>query len=293
MTTDPTARTLPADDDATRAMARAWDRAAEGWEAHGARVREWLREATAAMLDAAELRPGARVLDVAAGAGDQTLDIVRRIGPDGRVLATDLSGRMVDQARARMRAAGLAQVECRVADAQALGLDGAGFDAAVCRLGLMFCASPAQALASIRAALAPGGRLSLLAFSAAERNPCVAILMRTARRHAGLPPADPYAAGGLTSLGAPGHLATLLTAAGFKQVTVRAIDAPFRLPSCDDYLSFVREAGSPAIDLLRTLPAAAQDAAWADIRAQLAVFTTPQGWVGPNALLLGCATNPG
>lgn len=277
----------------TQAMTQAWDQAADGWDANAERVRAWLHEASAAMLDAARLRPGARVLDVAAGAGDQTLDIAHRVGPTGEVLATDIAGRMVALAQARVQAAGLTQVRTRAADAQALGLAGACFDAAICRLGLMFCAAPRLALAEMHAALAPGGRVSVLVFSHAARNPCIAMLMQTARRHAGLPPADPQEAGGLLSLGAPGLLARLLAEAGFVDVEVQALDAPFRLPSSDDYVDFVQRAGSPAIELLRGLPAGAQQAAWDDIHRQLAVFDTPGGWAGPNELLLGSATRPG
>ena len=67
-----------------------WEKAAQGWNDHTPQVRAWLRSATDAMLDMAGIKPGSRVLDVAAGAGDQTLDIAKRVGPQGFVLATDL-----------------------------------------------------------------------------------------------------------------------------------------------------------------------------------------------------------
>ena len=116
-----------------------WDKAAAGWNSHAAVIHEWLAEATAAMLAAARIGPGARVLDIAAGAGDQTLDIARCVGPRGHVLATDVSAAILSLARDNARAAELHNIDTRVADAQALGLEGAGFDAAVSRLGLMFC----------------------------------------------------------------------------------------------------------------------------------------------------------
>ena len=277
---------------ANQATVGAWNHAADGWDANTARVRTWLHAASAAMLDAARLQPGARVLDVAAGAGDQTLDIAHRVGTAGEVLATDISERMVRLAQARMQAAGLTQVRTRAADAQSLDLAGAGFDAAICRLGLMFCASPSLALAQMRGALAPGGRVLVLVFSQAARNPCITILMQTARQHAGLAPADPAGAGGLLSLGSPGLMARLLDEAGFVDIEVQALDAPFRLPTVDDYIDFVQRAGSPAIELLRGLPTQAQQAAWDDTRRQLAAFDTSSGWEGPNELLLGSATNP-
>ena len=78
-----------------------WDDAAQGWDHHATSIRTWLHGATAAMLDAAQLTRGARVLDIAAGAGDQTLDIAQRIGPGGAVLATDISPRILALAQDR------------------------------------------------------------------------------------------------------------------------------------------------------------------------------------------------
>jgi hypothetical protein len=54
----------------------------------------------------------------------------------------------------------------------------------------------------------------------------------------------------------------------------------------DDYIAFLRAAAAPVIALLSSLDPAAREAAWADIRRQLAVFDGPQGWVGPNTLLV-------
>jgi len=269
-----------------------WDDAADGWSRHGAMLSEWLRDATVAMLDAARIGPDSRVLDIAAGAGEQTLDIARRVGTSGHVLATDISARGLELAQDKLRAAGFDRVETRVADAQALDLAGAGFDAAFCRLGLMFCRAPLDALRGIRAALKPAGRFSALVFSGPQANPCIATLVSTALRHAGFPPASPAAPGTLLSLGQTGLLAELLDTAGFADIEVRAVSAPMRLPSCQHYIDFVRTAGLPIIAILAPLSAAAQTEAWQDIAAQLDRFTTPTGWVGPNELLLCSATRP-
>ena len=64
-------------------------------------IRPWLRPATPAMLGMAGVKPSTHVLDVAAGAGDQTLDIAERVGPDGYVLATDLSPEFFNSQRSR------------------------------------------------------------------------------------------------------------------------------------------------------------------------------------------------
>ena len=274
-------------------VASAWDESAQGWHRNAALIRTWLRDATAEMLAAAQIAPGARVLDVAAGAGDQTLDIAQRVGALGTVLATDISPGILALAQDTVRAAGFSQVQTRVADAQALGLAGADFDAAVFRLGLMFCPSPLRALKEIRQALRPQGGLSALVFSHPAANPCLAILARTAQRHAGLPAGDPFAPGSLMSLGKPGLLAQWLREAGFTDIEVRPVSAPFSLPSAQDYIAFVRTSASPIIEMLKALPASAQQDAWDDMTCQLEAFSTARGWEGPNELLLcSAATTP-
>ena len=270
--------------------AHAWDTAAEGWNRHSVLLDSWLAEVTEALLDAVRIGPGSRVLDIAAGAGDQTLCIAQRVGPNGYVLACDISPRILELAADKLCRAGFCNVETKVADAQALGLDGAGFDAAVCRLGLMFCRAPLDALTNARLALKPGSRFGAVVFSAPQGNPCIAIMAATARRHAGLPTASPFEPGSLLSLGQPGLLAELLTAAGFAHVEVHKVAAPMRLRSCRHYIDFVRTAGLPIMALLASLPTAAQQAAWLDIEGQLDQFATADGWQGPNELLLCSAT---
>jgi cyclopropane fatty-acyl-phospholipid synthase-like methyltransferase len=65
-----------------------WQAAAEPWHRWGPTLEAWLGEATELMLDMARVGAGDRVLDVAAGAGGQTLAAARRVGPEGSVLAT-------------------------------------------------------------------------------------------------------------------------------------------------------------------------------------------------------------
>ena len=286
----------------TAPPAHAWDRAAEGWNSNAALIRVWLADATVAMMDSAGIGRGSRVLDIAAGAGDQTLDIARRVGAKGYVLATDISPRIVALAQANAHDAGMTQIETRVADAQTLGATlgatpvvarsqtTANFDAAVCRLGLMFCTRPLDALVGARKVLRPGGRLAALVFSQPQHNPCLAIMMSTALRAAGLPPGSPFAPGTLMSLGEPGLLSNLLNEAGFTDISVKPFAAPFFAPTVRHYVDFVRTSGSPIMEILTPLAPKAQDSVWRDIETQLDVFTTSTGWQGPNELLLCVGT---
>ncbi|UUZ70942.1 methyltransferase domain-containing protein [Polaromonas sp. P1(28)-8] len=272
------------------ATRQAWDKSASGWNDQTQHIHDWLAEATPAMLDAARITVGMRVLDIAAGAGDQTLDIARRVGPGGYVLATDISAGILEFAKNNARHAGLLNVETSVCDAENLDVEAASFDAAVSRLGLMFCPNPLLALQQAHRALKPGGSASVLVFSEPQYNPCIGILMSTALKHAGLPSRDPYQPGSLMSLGKPGLLDELFLAAGFTDVATTRVSAPFRLPSTRDYLTFIRTSASPIVQILGNLSQEAQDAAWAEMESRLGAFQSPGGWEGPNELLVARGT---
>src|SRR5215475_4112543 len=84
-----------------------WEAAAEAWDRWDPTLERWLGPVTELMLDLTGVRTGANVLDVAAGAGGQTIAAARRVGPDGHVLATDISPAILAYASARAVAAGV------------------------------------------------------------------------------------------------------------------------------------------------------------------------------------------
>jgi SAM-dependent methyltransferase len=238
------------------------------------------------MLAMAGVRVGARVLDVAAGAGDQTLDIARGVGPTGYVLATDISEAILAFAEGNARQAGYANVETKAEDGETLDVPEGSFDAAICRLGFMLFPDPGKGVACMFRALKPGGRACAMVFSGPEQNPCIGILVSTAFKHAGLPPPDPHQPGGLLSLARSGLMDELFRCAGFSHVATTRVMAPFRLPSVQDYLDFVRTSASPVLQILGRLDDVRREAAWAEIAGRLSAFSTSGGWEGPNELLL-------
>ena len=273
-----------------RSVADAWNDAAGGWHGHRESIRSWLREPTKRMLDLAHVGAGGKVLDVAAGAGDQTRDIASRVGANGMICVTDVSPRILELARSEFPGAAGPRLEFVVADAENLSAAGSGFDAAVCRLGLMFCADPVTALSSMLGSLRVGGRVGGVVFSQPEANPSVAIPMRLAARHAGRSPPDPRAPGALFSLCDPPRLRAMIEAAGFVDVEIEVVAAGFGARSCADYVEFIRTSGSPIIEMLRGLPAPQQSDAWRDIERALNVYSGAGGWESPTELLVFGAT---
>jgi len=133
-----------------------WDLAAADyemlWQAQ-------LADAQTALLAAAGLRGGERVLDVACGTGLVSFAAAHAVGPAGQVLGVDLSDGMVEAARLRAVRREVPNATFMRMDAETLALPDASFDVALCALGLMYVPDPEQALREMRRVLKPGGRV--------------------------------------------------------------------------------------------------------------------------------------
>lgn len=140
-----------------------WDRAVDTYEDLW---RAQLVPAHTALLDMAALAPGERVLDVASGTGLVTFKAAHAVGPDGSVLGIDLSGQMVATAAQRAEDLGVSTTAFARMDAEALDLPEAGFDVALCALGLMYAPDPERAVAEMRRVVRPGGRAVLAVWGA-------------------------------------------------------------------------------------------------------------------------------
>jgi ubiquinone/menaquinone biosynthesis C-methylase UbiE len=136
-----------------------------GWDAAAADYEPlWqaqLAPAQTALLAAADPKPGEQVLDLACGTGLISFVAAEAVGPSGRVVGTDLSGRMIERARETALERGVSNASFARMDAERLDLPDAGFDVITCALGLMYLPEPEKALREMRRVLRPGGRLAL------------------------------------------------------------------------------------------------------------------------------------
>src|SRR5882757_5428463 len=230
-----------------------WQCAAQAWNDWAPLLRAWLGPTTEIMLDMAAIEPGHRVLDVAAGAGDQTLQTATRVGPAGRVLAADISSNILAFAEANARNAGLRNVETKVLDGEELDVPEGAFDAVISRVGLIYFPDQQKALAGMKRALKPGGRVAAIVYSTAENNKFFSVPVSIIRRRAQLPPPLPGQPGPF-SLGGSGVLEEAYKKAGFRDIQVRVVPSPLRLPSAADCVRFERESFGALHQMLAGVP---------------------------------------
>jgi len=262
-----------------------WQAAAKAWNDWGVFLGEWLGPATELMLDLAGVVDGSRVLDVAAGAGDQTLAIAGRVGPNGHVLATDISSNILEFARANVQRAGLKNVEMRVLDGEDLNLPDYSFDVIVSRLGLMYFPHQEKALAGFHRVLKGGGRVGLMAFSVPEKNRFFSGPLSIVRRRAGLPAPGPGQPGPF-SLATKGVIENLLARSGFRRVQVRLQYSPLRMKSADECVRFMRESFGALHQMLSGLSEKETTAVWEEIRQELGRFEAEGRFTAPCELLV-------
>jgi len=159
-----------------------WNSAASGWRRWSELIDGAASGISERLVELAGVEPGSRVLDVAAGYGEPSLTAARATGPEGAVLATDISAEMIAFGRERATAAGLENIEFVQSDAASLDFPQASFDAALSRWGIIFEPDAEAAATRIRSGRrwrrseisepGPAGRRTSLAGTASRCNKC-------------------------------------------------------------------------------------------------------------------------
>lgn len=168
--------------------------------------------------------------------GISAVALAAEVAPDGWVAAVDVAPQMAAAAGRRLSAAGLpgAGVTADAGSADLVAVAGSGqpFDAVHSRFGLMFFSEPKSALANIFRAMRPGGRLAASVWQHLDRNPWMQLTTATATQILGIdrPPLPEAGGAGPFSMADPAATERLLIEAGFTDVGLESIDAPFIFP---------------------------------------------------------------
>jgi ubiquinone/menaquinone biosynthesis C-methylase UbiE len=270
---------------------RTWESAAPGWAKWEHVFATSLAGATDELIEMAGIRPGMHVLDLACGAGSQSIRAAQRVGPSGKVGASDISGTMLEHVRRNAARAGVHNVETLECAAEELDATQGPYDAAICRLGLMLFPSPREALEAVRDVLKPGARFAALVFTTPANHPFMAQPMAILLRHAdkSLPaPGQP----GIFALGGDGVLERLIKDSGLRDVKTKVVRAPLVLPSASDALQLMREAAGAYRAVVADLSDEEKSSAWNEVYGCLKQFESEGGFKTELELIFGSGARP-
>ena len=276
-------------DDSNAAQAGEWDGAdGEYWATYHQEYERLLGVFDRALVEAGDVRPTDRVLDLGCGTGATTRTLAAR-AVEGSVLGFDLSGPMLAVARDGARRESVSNVEFVQGDAQVYPFDAGSFDVAVSRMGCMFFGDPAQAFTNVGRALRPGGRLALAVWQAVAANEWITAidlaLGEAAPEEESEVPVT-YSPGPF-SLADPALCTSVLQSAGFVDVSLEDLHLPLAFGAVGDAQAFLETWIDDDLD----------DDGRAKVRAALQRLledhATPEGVLLPSATWLITARGPG
>ncbi|HEY7630432.1 MAG TPA: methyltransferase domain-containing protein [Thermoleophilaceae bacterium] len=192
--------------------AAAWQRQAPGYDAFFGQITSRL---TDPLLDAALVRGGGRLLDVASGPGYVAARAAER---GAEVVGVDMADAMLALARASYP-----EIEFRHADAEALPFPDGSFDAVVANFLVLHLGRPEQVISEFARVIAPGGRLALTAWDFPERARFLGVIREAVAAAGATPPADIPAGPDIFRFSDEDEFAGLLRGAGLESVEVRTV----------------------------------------------------------------------
>jgi ubiquinone/menaquinone biosynthesis C-methylase UbiE len=252
-----------------------WEKAAPGWAKWEHEFSAGLSAATDTLIDMASIDPGMRVLDLACGAGSQTIHIARRVGPSGSVVACDISATMLDHVRQSAAAADFQNIETLECAADDLDEKLPPFDAAI-----------SGVLKALQRVLRPGARFAALVFTTPDNNPFMSQTMAILLRCAGRSPPKPGQPG-IFALGGSGILERLMQDSGLAHVQTKHVTASLNLPNASHALEMMQEAFGAYRAVVADLSDTEKSKAWNEVYECLRQFEGVDGFRAQFEFIIG------
>ncbi|WP_372674803.1 class I SAM-dependent methyltransferase [Aquicoccus sp.] len=228
------------------------------------------------------LGEGDRVVDIGCGFGDTAIELARLVGRSGAVLGVDCCDAFLDFARREAAAEGISNLTFVEADVLTHRFQPI-HDACFSRFGTQFFENPVAGLRNMRAALRPGGTMTMIVWRALEDNPCMNLPKQVIQRFLPAPEDDADTCGpGPFSMADEAVVRRQLEAAGFEAIAFEPVDAPVVMgKSLDDAVAFQLAIG-PAGEIYREAGMIAErrhDEIVAALKCELAPLEKPEGIV--------------
>jgi ubiquinone/menaquinone biosynthesis C-methylase UbiE len=254
-------------DDFKTQQRQMWDNAAAGWQAWWETIERGAQKVSDKIVQLAEIKSGDRVLDIATGIGEPAVTAARKVIPNGKVVAIDISPQMLAIARTRAILLGLDSIiEFRESDGEKLDLPDqtSKFDAILSRWGLMFFPNLPAALVRIRQMLITNGRLSAAVWSTPSKVPLIDLAFASVRKQINAtapPPGTP----GPFALADIETLKQLFSQAGFKDIKVETFQITFEFESPESYTKYIQQTATRIHEMLANQTAEVKKHVWNSI----------------------------
>jgi ubiquinone/menaquinone biosynthesis C-methylase UbiE len=242
------------------------------------------------------VKEGDRVVDVGCGFGDTAIELARRVGPTGSVLAIDCCNAFLEYGRRDATTAAVGNVEFKEADVQTYPFR-PEFDFCFSRFGTQFFENPVIALRNMRTSLKPGGIMTMIVWRCFEENPWLYIPKQVVLRYLPTPGENARTCGpGPFSMADPEVVTKQLEIAGYTDIDFERIDAPILVGRTSDEAVEMQLALGPAGEIVREAGAIAEkrrDEVATALKTELARYETAEGIVMQSSSWKVTARNPG
>ena len=256
-----------------------WDNVAKGWQAWWETFENGAQKVSDKLVELAEIKPGDRVLDIATGIGEPAVTAARRVKPNGRVVATDISPQMIAIAKSRAESLGLgSMMEFKEIDAEKMDFPKSTFNAVLSRWGLMFLPNLPMALTTIRQLLVPVGRFAAAVWPAPAKVPMLDLPMSTVRKqiNASAPPPGTPGPFALADIEALKHS---FAQAGFKDVRADTLNITFSFDSPDSFTKFHQQIAAPIQAMLANQTEERKNQVWNSVTEAVWSYADSHGRV--------------
>jgi SAM-dependent methyltransferase len=263
-----------------------WDNAAAGWQTWWETIERGAQKVSDKIVDLADIKSGDKVLDIATGIGEPAVTAARRVKPNGKVIATDISSQMLEIAKTRAKSFGLDDImEFREGDGEKLDLPDSStarkFDAILSRWGLMFFPNLPVALARIRDMLVTNGRLSAAVWSAPSKVPLLDLAFATVGKQINAPTPPPGTPGPF-ALADIEALKRSFSQAGFKDIKIDTFQITFEFDSPESFTRLHQQVTAPINAMLANHTEEVKNRAWDSITEAVLQYADSHGRVNLN-----------
>jgi ubiquinone/menaquinone biosynthesis C-methylase UbiE len=248
--------------------AKCGNNAAAGWHTWWETIERGAQKVSDKLVELAEIKDGDKVLDIATGIGEPAVTAAKKVMPNGKVLAIDISPQMLAIAKTRAKSLGLNGVmEFRESDGEKIDLPeptAKKFDAILSRWGLMFFPDLPVALVRIRQMLIKNGRLSAAVWSAPSKVPWLDLAFAAVRKQLNIP-APPPGELGPFALADIETLKQLFSKAGFKDIKIDTFQITFEFDSPESYTKLHQQTATRIHAMLANQTEEVKKQAWNSI----------------------------